>query len=243
MKKYFFTLVIFLISIFSFSQNLVPNSSFEEGVTPEKYSEMNGVKGWELSSSFSSDYFKKNAEKIPPFIKMNNMGVPTNDMGFQQAKTGIAYSGLCYAKEIIQCQLEKSFIKDSTYYLEFYTNLANSSGYAIWKIGAFFSVSPLSTFDQITKAKPQILNDSLNYITDTINWTKISGYYKASGGEKFLSIGSFSKNDNDRKIIFAESGIPAKTKYRYYYIDDVSLVSSSAILNVKKDVIIYLKEK
>jgi hypothetical protein len=243
MKKYISAIVILLISNFCFAQNLIPNPSFENGVPPEKYSEMNGVKGWELSSGFSSDYFNKNAERIPKMNRINNMGVPKNEWGFQQARTGIAYTGLWWAKEIIQCQLEKSLMKDSTYYLEFYTNLANSSGYAIWKIGAYFSVSPLGTFEQIVKAKPQIINDSLNYITDTINWTKISGFYKATGGEKFLSIGTFSNNDDDRKIIYAESGIPAKTKYRYYYIDDVSLVSSSAILNVKNDVIIYMKEK
>ena len=250
MKKYYLLfshLLFFLLNINIYAQNLVPNHSFEEGRPPDKYSGMIYVQDWGKYSNFSSDYYSANAYKIPENYRMNNMGIPYNESGFQNARTGISYAGLAFSREIIQCQLIDSLIKDSIYEVAFFTNLANNSKYAIWRLGAYLSKKPIvydGSYNEVFKAKPQILNDSLNYITDTLNWIEIAGYYKASGGEKYLSIGSFSKNDNERKIVIPDDGIKNNNLARYYYIDDVSIekVNLKDFNNIKNDTIINLSK-
>jgi len=215
--------LIIIYSLFicnCFSQNLVPNPSFENGGVPFKFADIKSVEGWGKFSDFSEDYFNKSANDYPERYKMNNMGVPKNDEGYQQARTGNAYAGLAYSQEILQCELIGTLIKDSTYYLEFYTSLADISDYAIWRMGTYFSNQPIDAYKKVQFIKPQLLNDSLNFLTDTINWTKISGFYKAKGGEKYLSIGSFAREDYDRKFFIPDK----KSGRRYYYIDDVSLI-------------------
>ncbi len=226
------------------SQNLIPNCSFEEaGRPPDKYASMVYVKDWGPYSNFSSDYFSADANKIPANYRINNMGVPLNEMGYQKARTANAYAGLAFPKELIQCALIDSLNKDSIYYIEFFTNFADNSKYAIWKIGAYISSSPIVSYNQIENIKPQILNDSLNYLTDTLNWTKISGFYKAKGGEKYLAIGSFSRYDIDKKYLDSNKVHNSNNSNRYYYIDDVSLtlVNSKNIQSSTSDSVYCLR--
>lgn len=225
-----------------FCQNIVPNPSFEDGMVPMGYGAAKGIIGWGDFSGNSSDYFNGSASGISMRFRISNCGVPDNEMGHQQARTGNAYVGLAYSNEIIQCKLNQELIKDSIYDLEFFANLADSSNYAIWRLGAYFSTDPITSkndfdYSQVYLAKPQILNDSLNYINDTVNWIKISGFYKAKGSEKFLSIGCFSRFDYDKKILY-----PSKSPRRYYYIDDVSLIpiSLNSFSNFTKDTTICL---
>ena len=224
----------------SFSQNLVPNPSFENGGVPFKFNDIKSVEGWGTFPDFSEDYFNKSANDYPKRFKMNNMGVPKNDCGYQQARTGNAYAGLAYSQEILQCELISTLIKDTTYYLEFYTSLADSSDYAIWRMGAFFSNQPIDAYKKVQFIHPQLLNDSLNYLTDTVNWIKISGFYKAKGGEKYLSIGTFAREDYDRKFFIPDK----KSGRRYYYIDDVSMIpiNSKDFNSINKDTVLYLRE-
>ncbi len=216
--NYGIVILLLLIYKLSFSQNLVPNPSFEEGKCPEKYGEISYSKHW---SGFSADYFKS----CPQYEKYlsNKMSVPYNQNGFQKARTGIAYAGLVSSREILQSHLLQSLKKDSIYYIEFYTNLADSSTYAIWDIGVYLSKRRFNyswgshVYDTIV---PQVQNYKNNYLTDKINWTKISGFYKAKGGESYLTIGSFDKS-SDKELTEALVLLKNAPKRRYYYIDDV----------------------
>ena len=151
---------------------------------------------------------------------MNNMGVPINEFGYQDARTGNAYAGLYFSNEAIQTQLTETLRKDSIYYVQFFVNLSDSSTYAIWKIGAYLCEKPIKSFKEIINCKPQIINKKDNYITDKESWTKISGIYKAKGGEQYLIISSFSNHDLP-EVIFLNKNKP---RIRNYYIDDVSVI-------------------
>jgi hypothetical protein len=73
--------------------------------------------------------------------------------------------------------------------------------------------------------EPQIYNPIGFYITDTLNWTKISGIYTAEGGEEWITIGNFFNDDETTAIEFlgGEGSIVS-----YYALDDVSIQSLSS---------------
>ncbi|MDA3893243.1 MAG: OmpA family protein [Salinivirgaceae bacterium] len=213
-------LVIIIVANASiYSQNLIKNNSFEEGLCPSNYSEINFAKYW---SGFSSDYFRFCLPKSH-YDSSDKMSVPYNIEGYQKANSGNAYTGLGSAIEYLVTEFKTPLIKDSIYYGEFYTNLSNYSTYAIWDIGMYLSNEYLryswgsKLFDTIN---PQIKNPYCNYIVDTLLWAKVSGFYKAKGGEKYLYIGSFKSSINSELegcLMVSES----KYKKRYYYFDDV----------------------
>ena len=153
----------------------------------------------------------------------------SNVIGFQKARTGIAYAGFVSPFELLQTKLKQTLEKDSIYQVEFYTNLSENSSYAIWDLGIYFSSKSFdfdwgsNIYDTI---KPQIRNQENRYLTDTVNWMKISGLFKASGYEKYLTISSFNRNyENEISSLLIVNS--SKKRNRYYFIDDVSVMKFS----------------
>ena len=208
-----------------FSQNLVNNPSFEQGMCPDNYSQITSrARFWK---GFSSDYYKSCPRDEKYLTK--KMSTPYNINGFQKARTGIAYAGLVSPFELLQTKLKQPLEKDSIYQVEFYTNLSENSSYAIWDLGIYFSSKGFdfdwgsNIYDTI---KPQIRNQENRYLRDTVNWMKISGLYKASGYENYLTISSFSRNYGN-KISSSLTINDSIKRNRYYYIDDVSVIKFS----------------
>jgi len=71
-----------------------------------------------------------------------------------------------------------------------------------------------STSQGIIHLSAQVNNPNGIFISDTLNWTEISGSFIATGGENFITIGNFK----DTSIIHGSG---------YYYIDDVCLSPDS----------------
>lgn len=223
MKK--ILLFIFLFSIKSFSQNLVPNPSFEDTIPCSLWSgpPQLPATSWFWANLGSSDYYSSNY----------NCGwgsVPSNANGYQFAQTGIAYCGFFVwygppqnnLREYVQVELDTPLVSGKKYYLNFFISLAEVSQYASDGIGAYFSNNFISGSNGYNLPfAPQINNTSGNIINDSINWVNIGGNYIANGGEKHITIGNF-KNDTNTNISLATGNYPIS----YYYIDGVSLVDS-----------------
>jgi hypothetical protein len=107
---------------------------------------------------------------------------------------------------------------------------------AIKNIGAFISVIQPTTVVSNTyiPATPQIVNQT-GYLTDTIGWIKIEGYFTAQGGEEYLTIGNFNSNSNtDTLYTGSNDPAPGNPDGAYYYIDSVSLYDSlDYVTNIK----------
>lgn len=56
---------------------------------------------------------------------------------------------------------------------------------------------------------PQIQNPSNNIITDTLNWTAITGTFIATGDEKFMVIGNFRSDAATTKTLINSTNLPA----------------------------------
>ncbi len=237
-----FILIIFFIPIFIYSQNLVPNPSFEEYTyCPDSaVSPIENAYPWEIPSGwYSPDYFNS--------CTTGMYSIPNNWFGYQEAFNGDAYIGLLTyghntnyvnCREYIQAPLISELLPNHTYKVKFYISLADNFRYATDKIGAYFSVNPVNgdSSHSVIDSIPQVCNISGNIITDTTKWVEISGDYTAFGGEKYITIGNFSDSSNTQVIDLGQGD-----DWAYYYIDSVSVILDSSTTieeNKENDILI-----
>jgi len=209
------------------AQNLVPNGSFEDTLhCPDNGGQLDVAFPWHTPTTGSPDYF--NQCGIAGYV-----GVPSNFLGLQSAKTGEGYAGfLAYGtsgvsyREYLQVQLTDSLEQGKEYCVQFFVNLSDVNPtytrVAITEIGLFFSNTAVtSTNIQPLPYVPQIISPSGIYLSNTIQWMEVSGIYTAVGGEKHFTIGNFKDDINTDTIVLLNSSSPQA----YYYIDDVSVIA------------------
>lgn len=222
------TILLFLLSAFlGYSQNLIPNPSFEDTLrtSANSYS----AKNWISPTQGSPDY-------LSPFNLMVD-SAPQNNIGYQVAKSGIAYRGInIYSlyrnintkrfREYIQSKFKSPMIQDTTYCLQFFLNLADSCRFASRnQFGVYLSNNRISSTTRYElQFTPQIIVSPSLYITDKQNWLQFDFKYKANGGEEYITLGNF--NDTlGLDTIHVGGGIDPQFQNTYYYIDDVYLGS------------------
>jgi len=227
-------------------QNLVPNPSFEQTrACPKDADYIGGVVGWNLFPNFSADYFHRCANVYQtieyrrrfPREEILNFSVPRSMFGYQEARTGDAYAGISMCNEAIAVRLLRPLVKDSVYHVEFFVSLADSSNVGTRHFGMYFSETPIRVMNDnrllissfILDTPPQIQNPRDRYLTDTVNWTPITGFYTAKGGEQFIAIGGFYAY-HDSLVQRIRPDRPLAKVYRsqekqlgYYFVDDVSV--------------------
>ena len=230
--KTYFIIFLSFFSIFLFSQNLVPNPSFEYTVQcPSTVANITDCANWKNFGN-TPDYFHSCAP--------SGVSVPSSQFGYQYANSGIAMSGLFTwvnpssfpdYREFIGAQLTNTLQIGIKYYMSFYVNYAGwLSGWkqiSSNKIGMRFStvqstsvnVAPINNFAH--------LKTNIVY-SDTVNWLKISGSFIADSSYKYIVIGNFFNDLNTDTLSF--SGTLFGSMGAYYYIDDVC-VSTDSIFN------------
>ncbi|MCO6500737.1 MAG: T9SS type A sorting domain-containing protein [Vicingus serpentipes] len=233
-KVVLFTFYFLLFAFCSVSQNLVPNWSFENFfVCPNGGGQITKAVPWfqpEQNMSTTTDYFNQCATSI--------VGVPANQRGYQEAKTGVAYGGIILfmsltfnAREYMEIKLTDSLKPNYRYLVSFYVNLGEVSGFAIDAIGAHFSVDSVLTNDYyVLPHSPQIINKN-GIINDTLNWIKIQDTLVANGGEQFMTIGNFN-NDSTTSKVNVTGG---SSTWAYYYVDDVSVILIDSIVGITEN--------
>jgi hypothetical protein len=206
------------------AQNLVPNPGFDNFLTcPVGFSQFQGyVANWVNPNTATPDYMHACANPNPA-------GMPHNGVGWQQTHAGSGYSGM-YAfagtlyREFIQVQLTTTLVAGVQYDFHMFVVLHNRSQTAIDDIGAYLSVTAPSapgTGLLAGNPLPQIANPFGTVISDTLNWTMISGSYLATGGERWLTIGHFKPD-----ALTTYQPLPYGNLGAYYYYDDVYLAPS-----------------
>jgi len=207
--------------------NLVPNPGFEEnnGI-PTEIGQFGLARPWITFAPGNqpADYFNRAAKA--------RTGVPHNFIGTQEPKTGDAYGGfLLYLNsrqeysEFVQVPLTAALKAGEDYYAEFYVSLAEDSEFAVDGIGMHFAIRPpLLMQGGYAQLQPQVSNPTKNIILDKTNWVKISGQFKAQGGEQLLTIGNFKTRPlNTVKKVKTDREEKEPYKYAYYYLDDVTV--------------------
>lgn len=236
MLKYYFKWLIVALVCSNLgrtnAQNLVPNGDFEQ------YS---SCPNWLSQIDYSSYWFNPTTYGSPDYFNScavgTNAGVPNNIFfnGFQYPHSGDAYAGIFLwhksdpiAREYLEIKLNDKLTAKKIYHLNIFINLANHAGYTTNSIGAYFSDTLVSGYNNggILPINPQLnLSGSL---LDTLIWNGFSGDYTAVGGEEYLIIGNFNP-DSLTDTIFFQSTATASAKTIYCYIDDVILTKVTGI--------------
>lgn len=212
MKK----IILHIILLFGLSLNLsaqvnlVPNPSFEDSLgCPLGFGQISLTNYWYSPNLATPDYFHECSIAY---------GVPINVYGYQPARTGIAYAGAIMTggyREYISSRLSNPLVRDKNYCVEFFVNMASVSfpmPSDTVSLGVYLSNdSVFNSTAGILPYSPQILNALGQNVHDTANWTRISGIYKALGGEQYITIGNFYADE----FFFGSN---------YYYVDDVSII-------------------
>ena len=231
MKKIIIYLCLFS-AIKADSQNLVLNPSFEDTIAcPTTTAIPMQCEYWYTANIGSPDYFSEQ-----PDIFCGTSPVPLSNVGFQYARTGVAYVGLApfvsttfpsfaNRREYIGGGLSDTLKHGHEYCVSFYVSVAEEFKYVVDGIGLYLSVDSAVDYTINTNLPfvPQISNPSGNIIYDTLNWVQISGTYIANGGEKYLTIGNFKDNANTL-IDSINNNVPQSRYESYLFIDDVSVI-------------------
>ncbi|MCB9184558.1 MAG: hypothetical protein H6591_11640 [Flavobacteriales bacterium] len=160
--------------------------------------------------------------------------VPSNGFGFQYALHGDAYVGMyAYAtsgggvnyREYVGCQLLEPLEVGESYDLSFYTNVAVDGSYwwtrwACSNMGMLFTMQPniwsgssgpLFAFRNYAHLR------STEVISDTANWTLVSGSFVADSAYQFLVLGNFFNNALTDTLHI----VPGNSLGAYYFVDGV----------------------
>jgi hypothetical protein len=238
--------------------NLIRNGSFEQHDScPLQPDEIKFAKFWmSLDTSWSPPDWTHDLPGVPEFCHAcagSNMhtGIPCGCFSYYQfPRTGNGMAqfqtfydeagSATYKRDYLQQELPFNLIAGRSYCVTFYLSLADGTNYANNHIGAYFDDGTIDTtvnygFPQM-HCTPQVLETTI--ITDTAHWVKVQGSFTATGTERFMTIGNFSDKAHTSFILPFGGGPCCFGGFGWYLIDDISVVSSTAIANAGPDRII-----
>lgn len=138
-------------------------------------------------------------------------------------------------REYLTVKLSSPLEIGEKYLAEMYFSLGDNSMFACNNIGMYFSntlISSIPPFREVLNFSPLVNESSI--ITDSINWVKLRGSFKASSSLQYLLIGNFF-NDSSTSL----ASIPSIIHwYTYYFIDDIAVRKVS--FNLPNDTILRL---
>jgi uncharacterized protein YegL len=244
--------IIFLFPIFiSLSspaqKNLICNPGFEDGsksdanIFSDNRTKGNTfIKGWTHPGKGCPDYWTTTGVLFPD-EDFNSLSYSPLAPHSGNGIVGLALYVAPYMDhdwddfmDYMQTKLKHPLIKDSSYYLEFYVKLDESSSFVINNIGALFTTTEVQADRSRIDRTPQIFLTTDSILSDS-DWVKISGHFKADDNYQYMTIGTFGFNNIDREY---QETHPDDNDYNdkhhlsdffymmaYYYMDDFLLLA------------------
>ncbi len=203
--KFLIFLFIFFLTGKSFSQNLLVNGSFEEENICTEYRVNCAPEGWINTSDGFGNYYKdlRRAYEGSHFISI------------EAGKTRNRFKRNYFRAQLL-CVLRKG----NKYRLEMYVSARQD---ILDSIGIYFTPYDFLFEKNITyKIVPNLyFADGNRFVKGDSSWQKVVLEYTATGTERYLTIGNFSKRDFN-----GETGVPYENRF-FVYIDKVSFVPSN----------------
>ena len=221
--------------------NLVPNPSFEDTINIHPGCRQNPhgcfldefIVGWRGQALYYSQIFPPSIE---PVGVSNSRGVPSNCLGYENARNGIAYSSVTTfqlsannlsKRNYIQSKLLQPLQSGKKYKVEFYVSQADSLHYANNSIGAFFSADSFAViYSYLIDSIPQVQNQANNSLNNTSDWVRVCDTMTANGTERYMTIGNFLPDSLSDTLYLGGgcfSSIGSLLCGSLYYIEDVSV--------------------
>jgi OmpA-OmpF porin, OOP family len=191
-------------------KNLVPNGSFE-------------------------NYRKKSGDvrKAIPWRPIETIDYFHNPLSNDTTPQKGAYAGNCYTgfrfrkkyKEFLQVRLVEPLHRGSTYEFSMQIRLAFWSNAALRSFGALFTKGGYRGLQDVLRPNMVDTICIKGALVNNYEWFAVKGFYKADGGEKYLTIGNFSpKIKKDMVRLDIDRFGPRES---YYFVDEVSLVKAT----------------
>jgi hypothetical protein len=171
----------------------------------------------------------------------STVGVPQNLHGYQFARTGNSYAGIVSyvmnittpgnAREYLQTQLLGTLVAGEEYFIQFFVSPGDSCKWVTNNIGLYFSQVEIDTVILPINPLPflpQIENSISNDISDQNNWNEVSGFYTATGNEKYIIIGNFRNGVNSTGN-FTGWGVNLPINFAVHFIDDVLVTPTDSL--------------
>jgi hypothetical protein len=205
-----------------FSQNLVINPDFETKTgCPNASVHFILAEEWFSPNIGTPDYFNDCSSTL-------EYGTEYNTKGGQIPHSGHGYMGILSENlhnneffEYLETQLKEPLKSDQQYCVKLYLSLGDCD-FALDELGAVFSQSILKDLQVKKIVLPYLSLTNGSVLSDTEKWMCIKEIYKAKGGEKFLTIGYFDKEEKFTRVRMNPKNDPT-FKSAYYFIDDVSV--------------------
>jgi gliding motility-associated-like protein len=231
MKHTFFLLIF---PLFSYSQNLIPNPSFETykklpcDLVSGKIQEL--LEDWSQPILTSTDYWNSSTDEDCYLNPSRINKFPRTGMGMiGMIPADIHLNFKTEYKEYIQVKLNEKLKKGNLYYGEFFVknrsmNEPNIGVLNSNNLGMAFSDTLISILDDKNSPDHLKLNPALNeenIIKNDTTWHKISGCFIAASDYNYLLLGNFFSIDSTKIEFVNENNF--QNSYAYYFIDDVAL--------------------
>jgi outer membrane protein OmpA-like peptidoglycan-associated protein len=210
MKNIFLAILLLTFVQISFSQNLVPDPGFE--LSPITFDST-----WKRTYGTSDLFDSLSRGNRRQNVQVKYFDNPKPHNGIRQL--GAIYDHFINGGmgETTHIKLSSSMVANVVYEISMYARLYEEMKYPMEYIPVFFTKEePKSNLGNVRFTA--VKNDK-KFVSQYSNWEKITGYYKAEGGEQYLVIGNF-KNANYKQL-YEKTASPS-----YYFIDDVSVVFS-----------------
>ena len=216
---------LFFLPFFLGAQNLVPNASFEDKkYCPVSYNQrtLKTSNGWKQAGDATPDHYDRCNTKLA--------GVPKNIAGEQNPLEGDAYMGLVtYARskknyrEYLQAKLKSPLSGGQQYCVEVWVSAGDLGVFVSDGFGILFTKNAVrQKGEKLIEETPQFKNPSLHILDQTDQWVKLSDVFTASGGERYITIGSFQPDHMCSKLKKTEmEGVDASKNWAYVYVDDI----------------------
>jgi hypothetical protein len=227
-------------TFFSFSQNLVPNPSFEQeigGCFPgnnNTISTVNYAVGWSSSPNASTADLYCVCKGNGSLFYINN-----NSAGSQTPRSDSSYAGIVVfdafvaeEREYIQVKLIDTLTAYQAYKVGFYISYGENFNRELRNLGAYLGDTIIYSGPSfgVLNYTPQILNNPSNSLYNPTGWTLVNDTMYAYGTEKYIVIGNFFPDSNS--IVYAH---PGTIGLSYYYIDDVFVIPIPGLTGIKKN--------
>lgn len=216
---------------FVYSQNLVPNPSFENLKTApscdnplskdafEAY-----IYDWSLPTDGSADIHSTLLPNSCILSQPNSTAFfPEFPTGHQVPRTGNNFAGFApyisqWYREYISVKLTQALVPGQRYCCRMYMSLAENCSYTQNNIGMYFSntlvYQPNAAYLTMT---PQVVMEDA--VDDSINWVEFKRSFIATSAAQYLIIGNFDVNAGQGQSFIGNKN----ASFAYYYIDDVSV--------------------
>ncbi len=227
-------------------QEMVSNPDFETFDTcPDNSGQVIRSTDWRApvvlpsgsNGSEAPDYFNSCA---PFILGTDYVGTTANYKGGLNPFSGEAYAGIhTYItggpsnKEYLVTELSTPLIAGREYQISFVYSLAKSSSFASDALGMYLGATEPNTYASVNNhltANPQLVTPAGVFIDNKASWSLAAATYTATGGERFVVIGTFHDNVPEQIGVTSFGGA-------YYYIDAVSVRErqGNATLNAGED--------